>query len=146
MALSHYFEVLKEPSQALGVPICNSMGLVVVVIVVRGGTNGGLSGGGGGRGKVGWVVIGVGEGGVGTQGRVRLAKSECKRSRVLSCSSWVWTSMSRSRNGGSSSEGEDSEVESMGSSVLSSPQWGFTGGGQWRMMMAYLMVAVGEVC
>ena len=38
--------------------------------------------------------------------------------------------MSGSRNGGSSSEGEDSKVESMGSSVLCSPQWGFTGGGQ----------------
>ena len=38
--------------------------------------------------------------------------------------------MSGSRNGGSSSEGEDSEVELMGSSVLRSPQWGFTGGGR----------------
>ena len=37
--------------------------------------------------------------------------------------------MSGSRNGGSSSEDEDSKVESMGSSVLHSPQWGFTGGG-----------------
>ena len=38
--------------------------------------------------------------------------------------------MSGSRNGGSSSEGEDSEMESMGSSVLRSPQQGFTGGGR----------------
>ena len=75
MALSHCFEVLKEPSQALEVPIYNSMGLVVVVIVVKCRTNGGLSEGGGGRGKVGWVVIGVEEGGVDTQGRVRLAES-----------------------------------------------------------------------
>ena len=48
---------------------------------------GGLSGGGGKRGKVGWVAIGVGEGGMGVQGRVMLAKSWCERSRVLSCSS-----------------------------------------------------------
>ena len=37
--------------------------------------------------------------------------------------------MSRSRNSGSSSEGEDSKVESVDSSVLYSPQWGFMGGG-----------------
>ena len=36
---------------------------------------GGVGGGGGRRGKVGWVVMGVGEGEVGIQGRVRLAKS-----------------------------------------------------------------------
>ena len=36
--------------------------------------------------------------------------------------------MSGSRHGDSSLEGEDSEVESMGSSVLRSPQWRFTGG------------------
>ena len=33
------------------------------------------------------MVSGVGEGGLDTQGRVRLAKSWCERSRVLSCSS-----------------------------------------------------------
>ena len=38
--------------------------------------------------------------------------------------------MSGSRNGSSSSEDEDSEVESIGSSVLCSPQQGFTGGGR----------------
>ena len=76
------------------------------------------------------MAIGVGKGGVGVRGRVRLAKSWCKRSRLLSSSSWGWTSMSGSRNRGSSLEGEDSKVESMGSSVLYSPQWGFTGGGQ----------------
>ena len=54
------------------------MGLVVVVMVDRGG---------GKRGKVGWMVIRVGEGGVGVQGRVRLAESWCERSRVLSHSS-----------------------------------------------------------
>ena len=37
--------------------------------------------------------------------------------------------MSRSRNGGSSSESKDSKVESMGSSVLHSSQQGFMGGG-----------------
>ena len=37
---------------------------------------------------------------------------------------------SGSRNGDSSSEGEDLEVESRGSSVLHSPQWRFKGGGQ----------------
>ena len=47
-------------------PICISMGLVAVVLVIGGGTSGGLSGGGGKGGKVGWVAIGVGEGGVGT--------------------------------------------------------------------------------
>ena len=52
--------------------------------------------------------------------------------------------MSRSRNGGSSSEDEDSGVELMGSSVLCSPQWGFTGGGQWGMITAYLIVAMNE--
>ena len=36
---------------------------------------GGVGGGGGRRGKVGWVAMGVGEGGVGVRGRVRLAKS-----------------------------------------------------------------------
>ena len=51
------------------------MGLAVVVMVVRDGASGGLSGGGGRRGKVGWIVIRVGEGGVGTQGRVRLAEN-----------------------------------------------------------------------
>ena len=51
---------------------------------------------------------------------------------------------SRSRNSGSSLEGEDSEVESMGSSVLCSSQWGFTDGSQWRMITAYLMVAINE--
>ena len=35
----------------------------------------GIGGGGGRRGKVSWVVMGVGEGGVGVQGRVRLAES-----------------------------------------------------------------------
>ena len=40
--------------------ICSSMGLAAVVM----GT-GGVSRGGGKRGKVGWVAIGVGEGGVG---------------------------------------------------------------------------------
>ena len=51
---------------------------------------------------------------------------------------------SGSRNSGSSSEGEDSEVESMGSSVLRNPQQGFTGGGWWGMMTAYLMVGMNE--
>ena len=37
---------------------------------------------------------------------------------------------SGSRNGDSSSEGEDLEVESRGSSVLHSPHQGYTGGGQ----------------
>ena len=50
--------------------------------------------------------------------------------------------MSRSRNRGSSLEDEDSEVVSMGSSVLHSPQWGFTDGGRWGMMAAYSMVAI----
>ena len=63
-------------------PIHSLMGLVVVVMVASG-----VSGGGGKRGKVGWVVIRVGEGGVDIQGRVRLAKSWYERSRVLSCSS-----------------------------------------------------------
>ena len=61
---------------------------------------------------------------------MRLAESWCKRSRLLSSSSWGQTSMSGSRNGGFSLEDEDSEVESIGSSVLCSPQWRFTGGGQ----------------
>ena len=41
--------------------------------------------------------------------------------------------MSGSRNGGSFSEDKDSEVESMGSSVLCSSQWVFMGGddGEW---------------
>ena len=90
----------------------------------------GVVGRGGTRGKVGWMVMGVGEGGVGVQGRMKLAESWCERSRLLSSSSCGWTSMSGSRNGGSFSEGEDSEVESTGSSVLRSPQWEFTGGGQ----------------
>ena len=64
-----------------------STDLAVVVMVVGGGASGGLSGGGGKRGKVGWVVIKVGEGGVGTRGRVRLAESWCERLRVLSYSS-----------------------------------------------------------
>ena len=51
---------------------------------------------------------------------------------------------SRSRNSGSSSEGEDSEVESMGSSVLHNSQQGFMSGGQWGMMTAYLIVAMNE--
>ena len=55
--------------------------------VVRGGTSGGLNGGDGRSGKVGWIAIRVEEGGVGTQRRVRLAESQCERSRVLSCSS-----------------------------------------------------------
>ena len=50
----------------------------------------------------------------------------------------------RSRNSGSSSEGEDSEVESMGSSVLHNPQWGFMDGDWGEMMTAYLMIAVNE--
>ena len=74
------------------------------------------------RRKVDWVAIGVGEGRVGVRGKVRLAESGCERSRLLSSSSWGQTSMSGSRNMGSSSEGEDSEVELMGSSVLHSPQ------------------------
>ena len=49
--------------------------------------SGGMSGGDDKREKVGWVVIRVGEGGVDTRERVRLAESWCKRSRVLSCSS-----------------------------------------------------------
>ena len=61
---------------------------------------------------------------------MRLAESGCERSRLLSSSSWGQTSMSGSRNRGSSLEGEDSEVELMGSSVLHSPQWGFIGGGR----------------
>ena len=32
----------------------------------------------------------------------------------------------------------------MDSSVLCSPQWGFTGGGQWGMVVAYSMVAVDD--
>ena len=48
---------------------------------------GGVSSGGSKRAKVGWVVIRVGEGGVGVRGRVRLAKSWCERSRVLFSSS-----------------------------------------------------------
>ena len=90
---------------------------------------GGVGRGGGKREKVGWMVIGVGEGGIDVQGKVRLADSWCKRSRLLSSSSWGWTSMSGSRNGSSSLEDEDSKMESMGSSVLRSPQRGFTGGG-----------------
>ena len=46
-----------------------------------------VGGGGGKRRKVGWVVIGIGEGGVGVRGRVRLAESWCERPRVLSSSS-----------------------------------------------------------
>ena len=34
--------------------------------MVGGGASGGLGGGGGRRGKVGWIAIRVGEGGVGT--------------------------------------------------------------------------------
>ena len=90
----------------------------------------GVVGRGGTRGKVGWVAMGVGEGGVGVQGRVRLAESWCERSRLLSNSSCGRMSTLGSRNGSSSSEGEDFEVESMGSSVLRSLQWGFTGGGR----------------
>ena len=41
-------------------PIHSSMGLAVVVMVT-----GGAGGGSGKEGKVGWVAIGVGEGGVG---------------------------------------------------------------------------------
>ena len=89
----------------------------------------GVVGRGGTRRKVGWVAMGVGEGGVGVRGRVRLAESWCKRSRLLSSSSCGRTSTSGSRNGGSSSESEDSEVELMGSSVLCSSQQGFTGWG-----------------
>ena len=63
-------------------PIHSLMGLAVVVMVTSRVDRGGDK-----RGKVGWVVIGIGEGGVGVQGRVRLAKSWCERSRVLSCSS-----------------------------------------------------------
>ena len=106
-------------------PIHSSMGLAVVVMVVDG-----VVGRGGTREKVGWVVMGVGEGGVGVRGRVRLAESWCERSRLLSSSSCGRMSTSGSRNRGSSSEGEDSEVESTGSLVLRSPQWGFTGGGR----------------
>ena len=106
-------------------PIHSSMSLAVVVMVTDGAGRGG-----GKRRKVSWVAIGVGEGGVGVQGRVRLAESWCERSRLLSSSSWGWTSMSGSRNRGSSLEGKDSEVESIGSLVLRSPQRGFTGGGQ----------------
>ena len=62
-------------------PIHSSMGLVVVVMVTSR-----VDRGGGTRGKVGWVVIGVGEGGMGIQERVRLAESWCERSRVLSSS------------------------------------------------------------
>ena len=51
-------------------PIRTSMGLAVVVMVT-----GGASGEGGRRGKVGWVAMGVGEGGIGVRGRVRLAES-----------------------------------------------------------------------
>ena len=105
-------------------PIRSSMGLAVVVMVVDG-----VVRGGGMREKVGWVAMEVGEDGVGVRGRVRLAESWCERSRLLSSSSCGRTSTLGSRNGGSSSEGEDSEVESMGSSVLRSLQWGFTGGG-----------------
>ena len=99
-------------------------------------------GSGGWRGKVGRVVIGVGEGGVGVLGRTRLAESWCERLRLLSRSSCGWTLTSGSRNRGSSSEVEDSEVESTGFSVLRSPQWGFTGGVRWEMVAAYSMVAV----
>ena len=53
-------------------------------------------------------------------------------------------SMSGSRNGGSSSEGENSEVKSMGSAVLHNPQWGFMGGGWWGMIMACSMIAMNE--
>ena len=60
---------------------------------------------------------------------MRLAESWCERSKLLSSSSWGRMLMSGSRNGGSSLEGEDSEVESIGSSVLCSPQQRFTGGG-----------------
>ena len=61
---------------------------------------------------------------------MRLAESWCDRSRLLSSSSWGWMSMSGSRNGGSSSEGEDSKVELIGSLVLHSFQRGFIGGSQ----------------
>ena len=37
-------------------PIYSSMGLVMVIMVASG-----MSGGGGKRGKVGWMVIGIGE-------------------------------------------------------------------------------------
>ena len=88
----------------------------MVVIVVNG-----VVGNSGWRRKVGWVVIGVGEGGVGVLGRMRLAESWCERLRLLSRSFCGWTLTSGSRNRGSSSEVEDSEVELMGSSVLHSP-------------------------
>ena len=44
-------------------------------MVIRGGMSGRLNRGGDRRGKVGWIAIRVGEGGVGTWGRVRLAES-----------------------------------------------------------------------
>ena len=58
------------------------MDLAVVVMVASG-----VGRGSGKREKVGWVAIGIGKGGVGARGMVRLAKGWCERSRVLSCSS-----------------------------------------------------------
>ena len=58
--MSHYLKVSKGPSLASEMPIRSSMDLAVVVMVTSG-----VGRGGGKRGKVSWVAIGVGEGGVG---------------------------------------------------------------------------------
>ena len=71
-------------------PIHSLMDLVVVVMVDRGG---------GKRGKVGWMVIRVGEGGVGVQERVRLAESWCE-SFFLSPNVNIWVKERRFFLGG----------------------------------------------
>ena len=79
----------------------------------RGG--GGCTGRGGGEKIGGWVAVGVGEGGVGGLGKLRVAESWWERLRVSSSSLVVFTWMSGSRVS-SSEGGEELDVDSEGSS------------------------------
>ena len=93
------------------------------MVVILGG--GGIWGGGGQRGgggcmgwrggekTGGWIAIGVGEGGVGGLGRLRVAESWWEKSRVSLSSLGVFTWISGSRVS-SSEGGEGLGVESEG--------------------------------
>ena len=69
----------------------------------------------------GWIAVGVGEGGVGGLGRLRVAESWWERLRISSSLSLVFTWMSGSR-APSSEGGEGLGVESEGSLFRRKPQ------------------------
>ena len=94
---SQCMDLSYEPSNALRMLMCSSVGLVDIDGGGGKQERSGSGGGGGGRGKRGAVLIGVGDGGVGTLRIERVAERWWDNTRVSSSSCVVRGVVSGSR-------------------------------------------------